>query len=148
MWKAATLCLPKWDPSRPLDLYSQTHAGISLLTFLGSLLYFLVSVSSVVFDSLHPHGLKPTRVLCPRTFPGKSTGVGCHFFLQGIFPTQGLNSHLFCFLHWKVDSLPKVSCILGLCFYCLCSRLRLFTLLFSSSHVSVSLFKVAESLGQ
>ena len=25
-------------------------------------------------------------------FPGKSTGVGCHFLLQGIFPTQGLNS--------------------------------------------------------
>ena len=24
-------------------------------------------------------------------FPGKNTGVGCHFLLQGIFPTQGLN---------------------------------------------------------
>ena len=24
-------------------------------------------------------------------FPGKRTGVGCHFLLQGIFPTQGLN---------------------------------------------------------
>ena len=23
--------------------------------------------------------------------PGRSTGVGCHTFLQGIFPTQGLN---------------------------------------------------------
>ena len=23
--------------------------------------------------------------------PGKSTGVGCHFLLQRIFPTQGLN---------------------------------------------------------
>ena len=23
--------------------------------------------------------------------PGKNTGVGCHFLLQGIFPTQGLN---------------------------------------------------------
>ena len=26
--------------------------------------------------------------------PGKITGVGCHFLLQGIFPTQGLNPHL------------------------------------------------------
>ena len=26
---------------------------------------------------------------CPWDFPGKSTGVGCHFLLQGIFPTQG-----------------------------------------------------------
>ena len=24
-------------------------------------------------------------------FPGKNTGVDCHFSLQGIFPTQGLN---------------------------------------------------------
>ena len=24
-------------------------------------------------------------------FPGKSTGVGCHFLLQRIFPTLGLN---------------------------------------------------------
>ena len=37
-------------------------------------------------------------------FPGKNTGVGCHFLLQGeIFPTQGLNSHLLCLLHWQVD---------------------------------------------
>ena len=29
------------------------------------------------------------RLLRPRDFPGKSTGVGFHFLLQGIFPTQG-----------------------------------------------------------
>ena len=39
-------------------------------------------------------------------FPGKNTGVGCHFLLQGIFPTQGLNPHLLCLLHWQADSLP------------------------------------------
>ena len=33
---------------------------------------------------------------------GKSTGVGCHFLLQGIFSTQGSNSYL---LHWQADSL-------------------------------------------
>ena len=27
--------------------------------------------------------------LCPWNFPGKNTGVLCHFLLQGIFPTQG-----------------------------------------------------------
>ena len=27
-------------------------------------------------------------------FSGKNTGMGCHFLLQGIFLTQGLNSHL------------------------------------------------------
>ena len=30
-------------------------------------------------------------LLCPWDFPGKNTGVGCHFLLQGIFLTQGLN---------------------------------------------------------
>ena len=44
---------------------------------------------SVLSDSLGPHGLWPTRFLRPWDFPGKSTGVGCHFLLQGIFPTQG-----------------------------------------------------------
>ena len=46
---------------------------------------------SVVSDSLWPHGLQPVRLLCPWDFPGKNTGMGCHFLLQGIFPTQGLN---------------------------------------------------------
>ena len=32
-------------------------------------------------------------------FPRQNTGVGCRFFLQGIFPTQGLNLHL---LHWQI----------------------------------------------
>ena len=35
-----------------------------------------------------------TRLLCPWDFPGKSTGVGCHFLIQGIFLTQGLNPGL------------------------------------------------------
>jgi len=30
----------------------------------------------------------------PWGFPGKNTGVGCHFLLQGIFPTQGSNPGL------------------------------------------------------
>ena len=37
---------------------------------------------SVMLDSLWPHGLQPTRPLCPWDFPGKSTGVGCHRLLQ------------------------------------------------------------------
>ena len=37
---------------------------------------------SVVPDSQRPHGLQPTRLLCPWDFPGKSTGVGCHCLLR------------------------------------------------------------------
>ena len=33
-------------------------------------------------DSSRPHGLQPTRLLCPWDFPGKSTGVGCHCLLR------------------------------------------------------------------
>ena len=33
---------------------------------------------SVVSDSLRPHGLRPTRLLHPWDFPGKTAGVGCH----------------------------------------------------------------------
>jgi len=29
-----------------------------------------------------------------RDSPGKNTGMGCHALLQGIFPTQGLNTGL------------------------------------------------------
>ena len=58
--------------------------------FLGS-----ESVShSVMSDSLQPHGLKPTMLLCPWDSPAKNTGVGCHSLRQGIFLTQGLNSGL------------------------------------------------------
>ena len=32
--------------------------------------------------------------LHPWDFPSKNTGVGCHFLLQGVFPTQGLNPGL------------------------------------------------------
>ena len=49
---------------------------------------------SVVSNSLWPHGLQPTRLLRPWDSPGKNTGVGCHFLLQGIFPTQGSNPGL------------------------------------------------------
>ena len=39
-------------------------------------------VASVVSDSGRPHGPQPTRLPHPWDFPGKNTGVGCHFLLQ------------------------------------------------------------------
>ena len=46
---------------------------------------------------LQPCGLKPAMLLCPWDFPGKNTGVGYHFLLQGIILTQGSNPCL----NWK-----------------------------------------------
>ena len=48
---------------------------------------------SVMSDSLQPHGL-----YSPWNSPGQNTGVGTVSLLQGIFPTQGLNSRL---LHFQ-----------------------------------------------
>ena len=58
-----------------------------------------LSVSrSAVSDSLRPHGLQSTRLLCPWNSPGKNTGMDCHFLLQDVFPTQRVNLGL---LHCK-----------------------------------------------
>ena len=46
------------------------------------------------------------QALLPMEFSRhRNTGVGCHFLLQGIFPTQGSNPCLLSLLHWQVDSL-------------------------------------------
>ena len=55
----------------------------------------------VMFNSFVLHGLQPSRLLYPWNFPGKNTGVGCHFLLQGIFPNQELNPHLLHLLHCR-----------------------------------------------
>ena len=58
--------------------------------FLGFTEHSLESESrSVVSDSLRSYGL-----YSPWNSPGKDTGVASHSLLQGIFPTQGLNSGL------------------------------------------------------
>ena len=50
------------------------------------------------------HGLWSIKLLCPWDFPGKATGVGSHFLLQGIPLSQGSNPSLW---HWQVDCLPS-----------------------------------------
>ena len=46
--------------------------------------------------------LQLCQTLCnPMDFPGKNSGVGCHTLLQGIFTTQGSNTHLLCLLNCR-----------------------------------------------
>ena len=54
----------------------------------------ILKVKVLVTQPLRPHGLGPTRLLCPWDSLGKNTGVGCHALLQGIFLIQGLNPGL------------------------------------------------------
>ena len=66
-----------------------------------------------------------TRPLCPWDSPGKNTGVGCRFLLQGIFPTQGLNPgpldykqspHYRCILYWLSHGGSPMQCLKALNF--------------------------------
>ena len=43
-----------------------------------------------MFDSLQPHGLQPARLICPWDFPGKNSGMGCHFLSPGDLPDPGI----------------------------------------------------------
>ena len=86
-------CLPSEPPGKPKDtLESESEVTQSCPTLCDPMDYSLPDSSS------------------PWDSPGKSTGVGCHFLFQGIFPTQGSNPHL---LHWMLDSFttePSISC--------------------------------------
>ena len=94
-------------------------------------------VCSVVPDSLWPQALLPARLPCPRDSPGTNTGAGCHFLLQGIFPTQESNPRLLRLLHWQVDSLPPYH-VRGVTLYLL-FRL-LFTFFFHMIMCNLSVF--------
>ena len=51
--------------------------------------------------------MEPTKLLCLWDFSGKNTGTGCHFLLQGFFPTQGSISCILCPLHCRWILYPK-----------------------------------------
>ena len=60
----------------------------------------LLSVTKSCPTLCSPMDCKACQLLCPWDFPGKNTGVGCHFLLQQIFLTQGSHPHLLpCLLH-------------------------------------------------
>ena len=115
-----------------LSAYSKIHhwtrLGVQWFT-VGSLAYLLEIHTWLVFPVVRRSGLLTWigcwAVLCcvqwlnhvwscnsmdcsPHwRFPGKKAGVGCHFLLQEIFPTQGANPHLLYLLHWRhCNSLP------------------------------------------
>ena len=90
------------------------HIKLSLLV-VGDVYVRSVTVGS---DSLRPCGLY-SRLLCLWNSPGKNSAVGCHFLLQEIFLTQGLDLY---FLHWQANSLPvshlgSQVCLLRVCNY-------------------------------
>ena len=89
-----TQVLHKWLEAR--SLHSRTAVNAQKTQLLSKALVYLTDLSesiscSIVSDSLWPHGLYSTKLLCPWDFPGKNTGVSYHSLLQKIFPTLGSN---------------------------------------------------------
>ena len=92
---------------------------------------------------LRPHGPCPSSFLCPWDPPGKNTGEGSCFLLQGIFPTQGSNPGLLhcrrILYHLRHEEAPELQrmgtiAIVLTCIWCWRSRKYFF-----SSLVSVTL---------
>ena len=85
----------KW---KILNTYTHTH--IYIYTHINVYIHTHTYMCSVAQScpTLWPCGLQPARFLCSWNFPGKNTGMGCSFLLQGIFLTQGSNLHLLCLL--------------------------------------------------
>ena len=57
-------------------------------------------VSKLCLALCNPMDCSPQVFSVHGISPGKNTGVGCHFLLQGIFPTQWSKLHLLYPLHW------------------------------------------------
>ena len=96
LWEKHTQPLSGRNEQSPRMTFSHCHdfegpPAVRKIPFCFLLKTSSVLSCSVMSDSLKPHGLQPTRLLCPWDSPGKNTGVCCHFLLQVIFPTQGSN---------------------------------------------------------
>ena len=80
----------------------QKYNNIDSIKNFEFLKFVCVCVCVCVLSCVHLFATPWTsRLLCPWDFPGRSTGEGCHFLLQGTFPMQGLNHCLLCLLHGR-----------------------------------------------
>ena len=56
-------------------------------------------VAQLCLTVCNPIDCTPLGSFCPWNIPGKTTGVGCHILLRGIFLTQGSYPCHLCLLH-------------------------------------------------
>ena len=81
-----------------LSKFLASMASYATFTFLSCYVCLVTQSCPTLCD---PMDCSPSGSSIPGDSPGKNTGVGCHLFLQEIFPTQGLNLHFLCLLHCK-----------------------------------------------
>ena len=87
-----------------VNLGQQLPLCTSVSSFSIIMLLLLFTQSCPTLCSLMDCSLRAPH---PWDFPGKNAGMGCHFCLQRIFPTWGLNLCLLCLMHWQAgDYLP------------------------------------------
>ena len=82
--KSLQSCPTLWDPTDGSPPGSSVPAILQARILEWAAISFSNAyiVTSVLSDSVRPHGQQPTRLLCPRASPGENTGVACHFLLQ------------------------------------------------------------------
>ena len=84
--RTESMCLHK-------NLYMSVYSRLFIIAKSGNSLNVHQLINKVWYIFATPWTVA-CRVLLSMGFPGKNTGVGCHFLLQGIFRTQGSNPGL------------------------------------------------------
>ena len=104
MWSAFNLNILLSDPKFELLSLFQIFNPLCVCV---CVCVVLSHVQLFVIPWTIPHQY-PTRLLCPWNFPGKNTGAGCHFLLQGISRLKRSNriSRVSCIGRW-IDWYPK-----------------------------------------
>ena len=76
--------------------HTHTHTHLQIHAYMHKHIYTCMHAQSCLI-CCNSMDLSPPGSSVHGFFPGKNTRVGCHCLLQGIFLTQGWNSHI---LHW------------------------------------------------
>ena len=110
LWTFKDICLRGCGQGTAPHLHSKVVAlRMEKQTETGPLdtdLHWLLSYFSPVWLFVTPWAIARHAPLCPWDSPGKNTGMGCHFLLQGFFLTKRSNPCLLHLLHWQAGSLP------------------------------------------
>ena len=98
-----TAVVVKYIDGTELHRTTHTHRSVDdICTWAVFQLTVLTLSCSVMSDSLQPTGLFVAhQAPLSMGFSMQEYWSGCHFLLQGILPTQGLNTSLLCPLHYR-----------------------------------------------
>ena len=92
---------PAQSPSPPITMFMPPHSS-----YICTYVCVCMCACSVVSDSLQPHGLQPTRLLCPGIFQARILEWAAISFSRGSSPPKD-QTHASCIgRHQQADSLP------------------------------------------